>query len=385
MSLKEMDQFNIIINKIKDLINWYENSRMVEKTIKVFLTSGNSFNYRIPKDRVAHLLGVKTDNLILTGMFKNKSSYELLKELCKNQVRISGMVKDGKISLNTIFSKHINEKLLSFKSNVNISIANNTFVCKYNRDKVINQGKEPRNCDYVVCTSEDDGTILELDLIIDKKYALPVSNRRFNDETETHDSFNQLLQDQDISFISSMIIYNSYFDSNKKFCLKEEDKIFKLQVLKNYKLQYNCNIDVVSDCEYGYKRNRVNKLQGQNDYDIYNHIISCLLNNEIISTDKLGELSIQNIELINAINDKIMFSSNSNNNQETYSQLQKKIAKLEETKKILKAKNQNLNETLKQTQNDLDSVNQEYQKTLTFVNNVKNAFNTYNESSVNHK
>lgn len=66
MSLKEMDQFNTIINKIKDLINWYENCRMEEKTIKVFLTSGNSFNYKIPKDKVAHLLGVKTDNLILT-------------------------------------------------------------------------------------------------------------------------------------------------------------------------------------------------------------------------------------------------------------------------------------------------------------------------------
>ena len=29
---------------------------------KVFLTSGNSFNYHIPRDKVAHLLGVKTDD-----------------------------------------------------------------------------------------------------------------------------------------------------------------------------------------------------------------------------------------------------------------------------------------------------------------------------------
>lgn len=318
-------------------------------------------------------------------MFKNTSSYELLKELCKNQARISGMIKDGKIEINNIFSKHINEKLISFKSNVNINLANNTFVCKYDRDKVINQGKEPRNCDYIICTSEDDGTILELDLIINNKYALPVSNRMFNDETETQESFKPLLQDQDISFISSIILYNNYFDSNKKFCLKEEDKIFKLQVLKNYKLQYNCHIDVVGDCEYGYKRNRVNKKQGQNNYDIYDHIISCLLNNEIISTDKLRDLSMQNIELIDAINDKIMVSSNSSNNQETYSQLQKKIAKLEETKKILKDENRNINGTLKQTQNDLNNIKQEYQKALNFVCNVKNAFDNYNESSVNHK
>ena len=324
---------------------------------KVFLTSGNSFNYRIPRDKIAHLLGVKTENLILTGMFKNTQSYEVLKELFRNQTRISGMIKDGVIKLNDIFSKHINEKLSGFKNNCSINIFNNMFVCKYNREKVIQQGKNPRNYNYIICSSLDDGTLLELDLIINNKYALPVSNRLFNDEIEEQESFKEFLQDQDISFISSIIIYNNYFDNDKKIYLKEEDKIFKLQVLKNYKLQYNCNIDVVGDCEYGYKRTRANKMQGQNDYDIYDYIISCLMDNKLISTEKLGTLTNQNIELINAINDKIMYSSDSTANQETYSNLQNQVSKLKKTNKLL------------QTQNaELNNVNQEYQKTLTFIN-----------------
>ena len=163
---------------------------------KVFLTSGNSFNYRIPRDKIAHLLGVKTENLILTGMFKNTQSYEVLKELFRNQTRISGMIKDGVIKLNDIFSKHINEKLSGFKNNCSINIFNNMFVCKHNREKVIQQGKNPRNCNYIICSSLDDGTLLELDLIINNKYSLPVSNRLFNDEIEAQESFKELLQNQ---------------------------------------------------------------------------------------------------------------------------------------------------------------------------------------------
>lgn len=385
MALKEMDQFNSIVDKIKNLVNWYENCKLEEITVKVFLTSGNSFNYRIPRDKVAHLLGVKTENLILTGMFKNTQSYEVLKELFRNQARISGMIKDGVIKLNDIFSKHINEKLSGFKNNCSINIFNNMFVCKYNREKVIQQGKNPRNCNYIICSSLDDGTLLELDLIINNKYALPVSNRLFNDEIEAQESFKELLQDQDISFISSIIIYNNYFDNDKKIYLKEEDKIFKLQVLKNYKLQYNCNIDVVGDCEYGYKRTRANKMQGQNDYDIYDYIISCLMDNKLISTEKLGTLTNQNIELINAINDKIMYSSDSTANQETYSNLQNQVSKLKEANKLLQTQNTELNNSLKQTQDDLNNVNQEYQKTLTFINTVKDAFNSYNEDTEYHK
>ena len=248
--------------------------------------------------------------------------------------------------------------------------------------KLFNKEKNPRNCNYIICSSLDDGTLLELDLIINNKYALPVSNRLFNDEIEAQESFKELLQDQDISFISSIIIYNNYFDNDKKIYLKEEDKIFKLQVLKNYKLQYNCNIDVVGDCEYGYKRTRANKMQGQNDYDIYDYIISCLMDNKLISTEKLGTLTNQNIKLINAINDKIMYSSDSTANQETYSNLQNQVSKLKEANKLLQTQNTELNNSLKQTQDDLNNVNQEYQKTLTFINT---AFNSYNEDIEYHK
>lgn len=111
MALKDMDQFNEIMNQIKQNIYWYENNHIEDNKTRIFLSSGDSFNYNLPKENIAHLLGVKTDFLAACGLFKHKSSYPLLKELCQNQVRISGMIKDDRIKLNDIFSTHIKEKM----------------------------------------------------------------------------------------------------------------------------------------------------------------------------------------------------------------------------------------------------------------------------------
>ena len=70
------------------------------------------------------------------------------------------------------------------------------------------------------------------------------------------------------------------------------------------------------------------------------------MDNKLISTEKLGTLTNQNIELINAINDKIMYSSDSTANQETYSNLQNQVSKLKKTNKLLQTQNTELNNSL---------------------------------------
>ena len=46
MALREMEQFNEIIDKIKHLISWYKYNNYENKYIKSFISSGNSFNYK---------------------------------------------------------------------------------------------------------------------------------------------------------------------------------------------------------------------------------------------------------------------------------------------------------------------------------------------------
>ena len=52
---------------------------------------------------------------------------------------------------------------------------------------------------------------------------------------------------------------------------------------------------------------------------------------------------------------------------------------------MLQTQNTELNNSLKQTQDDLNNVNKKKKKTLTFINTVKDAFNSYNEDTEYHK
>ena len=69
MALREMEQFNEIMSKIKYLVNWFKYNRYDSPYIRVFTSSGDSFNFKIQKDNIAHLLGINTSYLISTGSF----------------------------------------------------------------------------------------------------------------------------------------------------------------------------------------------------------------------------------------------------------------------------------------------------------------------------
>ena len=228
MSLKETNQFENIIEEIKYLVNWYEKKHIDLATTKVYLASGESFRYKATQDSIAHMLGIKTDFLSNCNMFNTTKSYELVKELIKNDYRISEKIKNDEIKLSDIFSKHIHHKLDIFKFNISINLENTLFVCKYNREKVINYGKNPRNCDYIIVQELDDGQILELDVVKSGKYVKPVSSRMYENETEAKDSFEDLLRYQDISILTSLIYDADYYDEGRKVFLNEAKKSSKL-------------------------------------------------------------------------------------------------------------------------------------------------------------
>lgn len=385
MSLKETNQFENIIEEIKYLVNWYEKKHIDLATTKVYLASGESFRYKATQDSIAHMLGIKTDFLSNCNMFNTTKSYELVKELIKNDYRISEKIKNDEIKLSDIFSKHIHHKLDIFKFNISINLENTLFVCKYNREKVINYGKTPRNCDYIIVQELDDGQILELDVVKSGKYVKPVSSRMYENETEAKDSFEDLLRYQDISILTSLIYDSDYYDEGRKVFLNEAKKSSKLQQLENFSLRYNCNINTTGDCKYYYKKSIKGRNDGRNNYDIYDKIINCILDGEIITEQALGisknEISEQTRDLINAINDKLMLGNDNPNNEKSYSTLEEKVKKLTEANKMfLKEKNE-----LKEENDSLIDENKKLktdaEKTKVLINTFKCAIGEYEEEA----
>ena len=381
MALKEMDQFIEITKEIKDLVNWYENTKFKNKKMRLFLTNKECFIYSVPEDKIAHLLGVNINNLQALGIFNNTSSYLLLKEFLDNYHRISDQVRTDKIKLDYIFSKHVLKKISNFKKNISINLNDIAFICKYNKEIAYKSGLDPIKGDYLIIKKLEDGTILELDLALsNNKYLYPVSNKMYIDEFEAEDDLRKLLENQEIAIVTSMMLYNQEYDTPRKFFLNDNEKLEKLDIVKEEITKYNCKIDLISECEYLYKNTKTSREKNSNNYDIYETIIDCIVNGRLIPINKLGTLSNQQYDLIDAINDNIINgSTQSKENEETYSKLRKSKEKLLEAKKQLLEENKELKEDLKEKEEEIKTLTEQNSIKDTFINSITTSFNEYNE------
>ena len=381
MAFSDASKFNEIITEIKELIEWFEDKHLDQITIRMFLSSGESFKYCATKDSIAHMLGIKTSYLNSCNMFNTTKSYELIKELIKNEHRISSKILSGEIKLSDIFKNHVHKKLEIFKSNISFNLDNTLFVCKYDRNKAILRGENPRNCDYVIIKEMEDGQIQELDVIKSGYIIKPVSSRMYESEQVAQYKFKKLLKDQDISILSSMSVNTNYYDEEKRFNLKERDKISKLQQIENISLKYNCNINVVGDCKYYYKKSLNEKNINKSNYDIISQIINCILDGKIIDIDELGilptEITLQQKNLIDALNDNVIMVDNSEENGKKYSELQKEVIALKKAKKVLLEENNSLKTQLERVTTERNELRINDTKAKALIKTFKSAINEF--------
>ena len=141
MALRDVDRFEEIVEKIKELVDWYESKRFKNKKMRLFLTNEDSFMYSVPEDKIAHLLGLDISYIQSLGMYRNTSAYGLLKELLKDSYRLCDGIRKDTIKLDNIFSKHISKKINSFKKNISLNLNEIAFVCKYDSKKAYSDGK----------------------------------------------------------------------------------------------------------------------------------------------------------------------------------------------------------------------------------------------------
>ena len=382
MALRDVDRLEEIVEKIKKIVEWYESQKFKNKKFKFYLTNEDSFMYSLPEDKIAHLLGVNINNIQTLGIYRNTSSYGLLKEFIENFYRISEGVKNDTIKLDYIFSKHVNKKINSFKRNINMNLNDISFVCKYDGKKAYSDGKSTIKCDYSIIKILEDGTILELDLVLspDGKSVYPVSNKMYVDEFEAEEDLKNILEKQEIAIAHSMLLF--VFDSSQKFYLKDYEKIEKINIIKKYIEKYDCYIDLIDECQRLYKNTNTNREKTYNNYDIYETIIDCITKGRIIETDKLYNLSTQQFDLIDAVNNHLIRridTSYSEENQESYSKLRKSVLALREAKQTLINENRTLKQKNEEQRKEIETLSKENELKNSFINNITNSFIEYDE------
>lgn len=318
-----LGNINSLFEKIDDVLTYYEGSKFYERRQRLYLASGTFLNYSVPKKVVAHLLGINTNYLISTDLFRSTFSYELIEELlAKGAMWLDTQIKAGIINPDYLFSEFINEKLDCFNDNIRIDFKKIEFVNICNRNKIINNGKDVEQYDYIIVRKLDN-KYLFLGLTVNEDYKVYPRTSQLYDSIEDLIAKNKFrFDEQQITYITSGNSQNNFEGYNKSYVLSANDKIAQISKLKKYDKifkgginviqdysfclsKYSEFLDVVNDNRGASNEELMTKLKSlQSDIVAYKEIIE-RLNNQIIeqnaTIDNLKNANKEKEEIITSI------------------------------------------------------------------------------------
>lgn len=243
-------EFDELIEKIKECLVWYEETKFERVSYNLRLDNGEDLRILFGPNTVAHLLGINTEYLKATGLFKG-TSYEILKFICNDPYRVYNMVRGGHLSYDSFVSDFTFEKLSGFNKVCGINLGNMEFVCKYSRENSYVTGHEQLEGDYYIAYKTDDGLFV-VGFKKNNGYYYPMTNRFIDINDKDSMRFLEiLLTNQVITMPTYSYLYyfrngsrgdNLYVNYNRKGPLLEQ--------LKEYANKYNAIVDVAVG--YGY-------------------------------------------------------------------------------------------------------------------------------------
>ena len=350
-----------LFEKINECIEFYEKQFIQNKTFTLYLGNGEKVKYSINPDNLPHLLGVNLDFIKTLYNYRNKGSFELLKEVCSDAFKLNELFNKEIIKPNQIFSQYIDKKLEGFKDNFKYDVKqvleDSDFVCTYNSEKSWEVSENNQKYNYRVFKTYPNGKIGLLGLVKKGFQCYAMSNQLFDSIEEAKDKFNELLKNQDITLLTGFSTYNKTTDTNFSWNITINQKTEKIDTLKNYKENFGCNINITNDYEYTLRVINDNKSEKKDNYFTTDDIVEGIVNGKIINRDSYVDSPL--LKIIDAWNDYICSGSyTSDDNSISYTET---IKNLKTTSGLLK-KTEKENEQLKVKIDLLNIENDEIKK-----------------------
>lgn len=296
--------FDNLVEKIEGCLTWYEKRNFDEKVYKLCLANGDNISIIFPKQTIAHLFGIKTEYLKSTNLFKTKSSYDMLKEICNDPYKVYKLVNSGYLTYSSFISPYADDKTENFIGNCGINDINSIeFICHYVKEYSFITGKQQLEGDYYICYRKPNGLLI-LGLKKEGKYYQPMTNRviDFNDR-DSKEFLSQLLTNQNITMISTIMLNNGYDDSKKIF-YDYNEKIKKIKLLRSYAEDYDSTVEIDRDYLFVLEKySKMFNLSKELD-DVLSFISEAMQNKCPINLNKLKSTGVCLTEsMINMINE----------------------------------------------------------------------------------
>lgn len=365
----------------EDDYNFYEKDNFEHKTdlskksYLMFLSNGDRIRVKIPKTSIPHLLGINTEYLKSTGLYKGMNSYEIMLDFIKNPNEAFQKHESGIINLDKILSPYINKKLDSLTENLNINTNCCEMICKYDRGKTYGYSADFDDMSYLILQKKNEKYyVLKLAMSEDGT-CFPMSNQVFNSYEECKENLSSYLIYQELTLLSNLLVY--YNNSTVgKFPILEWDRKQKLEKLKKLSEDFECTPNIIADFIYSLKI-RDDKRQGNiRTSNIIEILCDCIKNKKVfdISLTNVDQEDI--LKIIETYNDSL-FSEITASNDNSYSDLQNENISLKKEIERLRLENKSLSDTVNYRDEELNEVKTQNNELREDINKVKGIFSKY--------
>lgn len=361
LKINTRGEFEELLERIKILLEKYENNISRNNKYTLFLANGDVINYSVHENNIPHLLGVNTNFLMDNKIVKSKEAYEALKEMIENSYSVFNSVQ--KINaFGSLFSRYIDDKLEVFEKQINRPVINEVeFVCKYDRTKNYTQKEvDGYNANYYIGTKNENGEIILLGLIcMTEQYEstnyIPQTSRVIKDENE----LTEFLKGQEITYISAINTSNNLSGYTNNFVVRNIDTFRLLERLYSYQSMVSAIPNTIKNHNYHLKLLSKTITERQthraDTSNIYEKINYGLCNKKIIELTEEDEeiLDVTIINLIKEHNDIVMSDRVDSYSKGKYSELKDDRDKCRQELENLKIEFQKLRDENEQLSKEL--------------------------------
>lgn len=236
-----------------------------------------------------------------------------------NGYRVYSNIINGVVDYNRLFSEHVAKKGDNFEDNVRINVKDSVLVCEYKKDRTYANNYYSFEFDYIIVKKTADGTYLMLGLKNNGYDYAPMTSQAYDSLESLNEKLSTIIKNQKITFIS-----RAGYGNGKNFYLYDDDKIKKVNFLKDYANNFDAIVDVSGDYVRNLDHTKNNRSRGGNmSFAMASSIIDNLGDGKIITPEILGFSSFDDIDpnissVIIQINNLIV-SGTSGGNLENFS------------------------------------------------------------------
>lgn len=346
-----------------------------KKSYLMFLSNGDRVKVKIPKSSLPHLLGINTEYLKNTGLYGNKSSYEIMLDFIRNTQNAIKRHEEKIIDLNKVLSPYISVKIDALIDNLNINTNYCEMVCKYDKEKTYGYSEHFDDMAYLILQKKNDKYyVLKLAKTNDQyEQYYPMSNQVFDTYEELQENLSSYLFNQETTLLNSIKVYLNNIP-NGNFYIQEWNRREKLENLRTLSKDLECTPNVLNDYIYSLKIRDDKREDSIHDSSTMEILCNCMRSKVPFNLDEKTVESEELIQLINAYNDSLFESVNIDVDK-TYSDLKETNNKLDEEIAALKSENSRMEKELEEKNAELKKSEVRYKDAESKIDEVKRILN----------